>query len=236
MDHDSLTRLPAPWEHRHPRFAAWTHIASGTWLLLLTTILYGYRRGRWWRPLLVPAAAAHLVRAHRLLQANPEGVRVTARTATRGSYGIDGGYVAVAVFGLAELGLTGATIRALRRGHRGRAGLGAVAGAAVAGSCASFLYSTGPGKRSLWAEILDELSLRGDEHVLDVGGGRGAILILAAHRLPRGKAVGVDVWRARDQNGNTRAATEPNAVVQGLHRHLVIGLLRGDEPEGGYRV
>ncbi len=139
-----------------------------------------------------------------------------ARTATRGSYGMDGGYIAVVVFGLAEVGLMSEMIWALRRGHCGRAGLAAVAGAAVAGLSAGYLYSTGPGKRSVWAETLDELSLRGDEHVMDVGCGRGVVLILAAHRLPRGRAVGVDIWRARDQSGNNRAATERNAVLEGV--------------------
>jgi SAM-dependent methyltransferase len=132
---------------------------------------------------------------------------------------MDGGYAAVLVFGLAEVGLARAMIWALRRGRRGRrgsAGLAAGAGVAVAGSCAGYLYSTGPGKRSVWAEILSELGLRGDEHVLDVGCGRGAVLILAAHRVPRGKAVGVDIWRARDQNGNSRAATERNADLEGV--------------------
>lgn len=134
----------------------------------------------------------------------------------RASYGLDGGYVAITVFGLAEVGLTGAIIRALRRGHRGRAGLAGAASITVAGVAASYLYSTGPGKRSVWYEILDELNLRGDEHMLDVGCGRGAVLMLAAHRLPRGKSVGVDIWRARDQNGNNRAATERNALLEGV--------------------
>ena len=35
--------------------------------------------------------------------------------------------------------------------------------------------------------------LRGDEHVLDVGCGRGAVLMLAARRLPAGRAVEADV-------------------------------------------
>jgi arsenite methyltransferase len=63
--------------------------------------------------------------------------------------------------------------------HRGPAvaALVGVGGAVVAGSAASYLYSTGPGKRAIWAQLLDELGLRGDEHVLDVGCGaarRGA--------------------------------------------------------------
>jgi len=84
------------------------------------------------------------------------------------------------------------------------------------GSAASYLYSTGPGKRAIWAQLLDELGLRGDEHVLDVGCGRGAVLMLAARRVPAGRAVGADVWRRRDQSGNSRAAAERNAAAEGV--------------------
>ena len=86
----------------------------------------------------------------------------------------------------------------------------------MAGSAASYLYSTGPGKRAIWAQLLDELGLRGDEHVLDLGCGRGAVLMLAARRLPAGRAVGADMWRRRDQSGNSRAATERNAAAEGV--------------------
>lgn len=51
------------------------------------------------------------------------------------------------------------------------------------------------------------------ELVLDTGCARGAVLISAAHRLPRGRATGADIWRLRDQRGNTRAAAERNAMV-----------------------
>jgi arsenite methyltransferase len=81
---------------------------------------------------------------------------------------------------------------------------------------ASYFYSTGPGKLSVWKELLDELDLRGDEHVLDIGCGRGAVLISAAHRLPRGHAIGADIWRLRDQSGNSRAAAERNAVIEAV--------------------
>ena len=73
---------------------------------------------------------------------------------------------------------------AVRHRRPGIARLAAVAGVAVAGSAASYLYSTGRGKRALWAELLDELSLRGEEQVLDVGCGRGAVLMLAAAGCP----------------------------------------------------
>ena len=115
-----------------------------------------------------------------------------------------------------EAGLAVTAAWAARRRRPAVAALAGVGGAAVAGSAASFLYSTGPGKRAIWMRLLDELGLRGDEHVLDVGCGRGAVLMLAAGRVPGGRAVGVDVWRRRDQSGNSRAAAERNAVAEGV--------------------
>jgi arsenite methyltransferase len=148
------------------------------------------------------------------------------RPGRRGSYGIDGGYAGLTAFGLIEAGLAGTLAWAVRRGRPALASLAGVGGAAVAGSAASYLYSTGPGKRAIWAELLAELGLRGDEHVLDVGCGRGAVLMLAARRVPAGRAVGVDVWRRRDQSGNSRTAAEHNAVAEGVRDR--VELVDGD--------
>jgi len=139
-----------------------------------------------------------------------------SRASQRGSYGIDGGFAGLAVFGVMEAGLAGTVAWAIRHRRRIVAALAVAGGAAVAGSAASYLYSTGPGKRAIWAQVLDELDMHGDEHILDVGCGRGAVLMLAARRLPAGRAVGADVWRRRDQSGNSRAATERNAVTEGV--------------------
>jgi len=138
------------------------------------------------------------------------------RAGQRGRYGIDGGLAGLAVFGVMEAGLAGTVAWAVRHRRPAVAALAGVGGAAVAGSAASYLYSTGPGKRAIWAQLLDELGLRGDEQVLDVGCGRGAVLMLAARRLPAGRAVGADVWRRRDQSGNSRAAAERNAAAEGV--------------------
>jgi len=91
---------------------------------------------------------------------------------------------------------------------------------AVLAVAASYFYTTGPGKLSVWRELLDELDLRGDEHVLDIGCGRGAVVISAAHQLPRGRATGADIWRLRDQTGNSRAAAQRNAIAEGVSERV----------------
>jgi len=70
----------------------------------------------------------------------------------------------------------------------------------------------------LWSRdrLLDGLHLRGDETVLDVGCGRGLLLIGAAKRLTTGKAVGVDIWQAEDLSGNRPEATQENARLEGV--------------------
>jgi ubiquinone/menaquinone biosynthesis C-methylase UbiE len=55
----------------------------------------------------------------------------------------------------------------------------------------------------------------GNEHLLDMGCGRGAVLIAAARRLPAGRAVGADLWSG-DQSGNRPEATLANAAAAGV--------------------
>ncbi|MEU8234619.1 class I SAM-dependent methyltransferase [Actinoplanes sp. NPDC048967] len=77
-----------------------------------------------------------------------------------------------------------------------------------------YLHTTLRGKLRAWDGILDRAAFQGDEQVLDMGCGRGAVLIAAARRLPRGRAVGVDLWSA-DQSGNRPEATLANAAAAG---------------------
>src|SRR6185503_11971509 len=62
----------------------------------------------------------------------------------------------------------------------------------------------------------DGLSIRGDERVLDMGCGRGAVLTAVASRLTTGRATGIDIWSTRDQSGNARDATLRNASLEGV--------------------
>jgi SAM-dependent methyltransferase len=124
------------------------------------------------------------------------------------------------MFVVVEAALMGVMGWALRRRRPVAASLAGVAGLGVSVVAAGYLYSSGRGKLSTWAEILDELRLSGSEHILDVGCGRGAVLMLAAHRVPAGRAVGADIWRLRDQSGNSRAAAERNAILEGVDQRV----------------
>lgn len=74
--------------------------------------------------------------------------------------------------------------------------------------------------RDLLLEHVESLKpCQGTEAVLDVGCGRGLMMIGAAKRLiPElgGLAVGVDLWRTEDQSFNTPAATMDNARLEGV--------------------
>ena len=79
-----------------------------------------------------------------------------------------------------------------------------------------YVNATRRGKFQVWAEVLDDAGLRGDENALDLGCGRGAVTVALATRLPRGHVTGIDLWRNVDQSGNNTAATERNLAMNGV--------------------
>lgn len=89
-------------------------------------------------------------------------------------------------------------------------GVGCLIGAALMFASSRF------GKLHLRDRLLDGLNLRGDEALLDVGCGHGLLLIGAAKKLPRGRAVGVDLWSQVDQGNNSRMATLRNAELENV--------------------
>jgi arsenite methyltransferase len=83
------------------------------------------------------------------------------------------------------------------------------------GTTAAFMvYGSKVGKVRDRNRFLDLLSWRGDEQVLDVGCGRGLLLIGVAKRLTTGRATGVDIWQAQDLSGNRPEATLENARLE----------------------
>ena len=87
---------------------------------------------------------------------------------------------------------------------------------------ACFLYTTRRGKFIEWERILDGLHLRGDEAVLDMGCGRGAVLTAVARRLTSGRITGIDIWSKTDQSGNAKNVTLRNASIEGVSDRVQI--------------
>ena len=78
------------------------------------------------------------------------------------------------------------------------------------------------GKLRARDRLLDALALRGNETVLDVGCGHGLMLIGAAHRLPKGRTIGIDLWSQVDQHANSPDATRANADAEGVADRVTI--------------
>jgi SAM-dependent methyltransferase len=81
---------------------------------------------------------------------------------------------------------------------------------------AMMIWSSRSGKMRARDKLLDGLNLRGDEIVLDLGCGRGLLLIGAAKRVPQGRAIGIDLWSQEDLGDNRKDATLTNARAEGV--------------------
>jgi arsenite methyltransferase len=68
--------------------------------------------------------------------------------------------------------------------------------------------------------MLKMVEWKGDESVLDVGTGRGLLMIGAAKNLKTGKAVGIDIWSTKDLSGNTMNETLRNAELEGVRQRI----------------
>ena len=64
--------------------------------------------------------------------------------------------------------------------------------------------------------MLAQFPWTGNERVLDVGTGRGLLLIGAAKRLTAGRAVGIDIWSTKDLSGNAPERTQANIEMEGV--------------------
>jgi len=65
-------------------------------------------------------------------------------------------------------------------------------------------------------QLLNLVQWSGKELVLDIGCGRGLMLIGAAKRLGSGRAIGIDIWQQQDQANNYSSATQRNAYIEGV--------------------
>lgn len=135
---------------------------------------------------------------------------------SRGDYGFDAPYVPLV---LAGAGMVWLVLGVLFLTFFAAPVAGAVLlliGLGFLSLAAWYVYVTRRGKFTVWARVLRDLDLRGDEQLLDLGCGRGAVLLQAARLLPRGRAVGIDLWKTSDQSGNAISTTERNAELEGV--------------------
>jgi len=73
--------------------------------------------------------------------------------------------------------------------------------------------------------LLNLIQWSGKERVLDVGCGRGLMLIGAAKRLTSGKVIGIDLWQQQDQANNSSAAVLENAAIEGVTERICVSYL-----------
>jgi arsenite methyltransferase len=147
----------------------------------------------------------------------------------RADYGLDAPPVVrnLLIAGMGGLVVWGTAVARLWSGNAGftfagnevRVGI-APAGLWIGVGClamaAWMIWSSRVGKVRERERLLDTLTWRGDEQVLDLGCGRGLMLIGAARRLRTGRAIGVDLWRTEDLGGNSPAAAQANAAIEGV--------------------
>ena len=91
--------------------------------------------------------------------------------------------------------------------------------------CSMLVYSS-IGKQRLRDHLLRQSAWHGDELVLDIGAGRGLMAIGAAHRVPSGRVMALDLWSTKDLSGNTADALRRNAALERVEN--VIEVITGD--------
>lgn len=144
-------------------------------------------------------------------------------------YGIDApsvrrGMLAAGIGGALTGGLAAATATyatgAVGTAAAWIAGVCALGAAYGFGMAAYMTYGSRVGKLRTRERLLDlagaVVPWTGREAVLDVGCGRGLMLVGAARRLSSGMAVGIDLWRAEDQADNSPDAALENARREGV--------------------
>ncbi len=94
-------------------------------------------------------------------------------------------------------------------------------GAILLGIALAYVHASRRGRFRAWSRQLGELGLRGNETILDVGCGRGAVTTLAAARVPEGVVVGVDVWPPggwlkSNRRGTDEQIAKNNARAEGV--------------------
>lgn len=148
-------------------------------------------------------------------------------TQPKANYGIDAPGVVRNFFLLGAAGLLGGIMLArFVHSHsfllRLLIGPGIWGGSSLLATAAVMVLGSKVLKLRLRERVLGKIPWRGDERVLDVGCGRGLMLIGAARRLTSGLATGIDLWQTQDQSGNSPETTRANALAEGVSERIEI--------------
>jgi SAM-dependent methyltransferase len=145
--------------------------------------------------------------------------------ARRADYGIDApavirnlflaGAAGISFWSIARLAVWSGRIHATRP-FLGSAGAALVSGTGFILMGLWMLLGSTITKRISRDRLLERIPWKGHEQVLDVGCGRGLLLIGAARRLSTGTATGIDIWQAEDLTGNCGEAVLENARREGV--------------------
>src|SRR4029453_3488366 len=174
----------------------------------------------------------------------PAGTALPAPQPPRADYGLDAPKVVRNLFVFAALGLSlwlsakiglWSGVLNIPLGGDNHIGLSLAPFGLVTAILCTFMgcwmvWESKVGKISGREKLLDHLTWRGDEQVVDIGCGRGLMVIGAAKRLTPGaggsggggKATGIDIWQAEDLSGNKPEATLENARREGVEDRVEI--------------
>ena len=135
----------------------------------------------------------------------------------RADYGIDSPAIVVGQFLLSGIGFGAALVLHSFSDPHPSWEIGLVAAGIyfLSSACGMLLYSK-VGKLRIREQVLELVPWRGDEIVVDVGCGRGLLLVGAAHRLTVGKVIGLDRWVRGALTGNRPEALLENACLEGV--------------------
>jgi arsenite methyltransferase len=85
-----------------------------------------------------------------------------------------------------------------------------------------FIWYVKAGKLRLRDRLLSMVDWKGNEIVLDIGTGRGLLMIGAAKKLTRGKSIGIDIWSQVDMHKNNPQDTLKNAQLEGVSNKVEV--------------
>jgi arsenite methyltransferase len=93
----------------------------------------------------------------------------------------------------------------------------------VLGGTAFLMYNySKSGKLKHRDRILEMINWTGNEKVLDIGTGKGLLMIGAAKKLVNGISIGVDIWNSNDLSDNDVERTRVNVLRESVSHKTVI--------------